>query len=1364
MNRLLTISSLYFLFLILINKEGFGETGSDSSKNAFFSYLSVNNGLSQNSVTCFLQDKQGFIWIGTYDGLNRYDGFSVTTKRHESANKNSLSDNRVKSLYEDINGNILIGTESGGLNIYNPSLDKFSLLSLNNIDSSEIDIKTICNDQLGNLWVGTSNGLIITALGSNKAQKVLNHLIINCVIRDKLGNMWIATRQGLYFCQVGSSFTNIRDRLILIKEVEQTSISAICEDTKGNIWLGENSDLAKIHFEGSSYPYIKINKQHYNLFAGSKLGEITGIQQDGSGDLWVSHYRLGLYQFDIDRGGTPQQKRIYSTNRPFCNITDNAISTILVDRTNVLWAGTFQKGVNYTNLSIKNIFHFYPLLSDQLGELGYKGKVITAVCDDGHSIWVGTANEGLFSYDVVNKTLHNYASVVGKKWISSMFVSRTGKMWIGTSFGLYCVDDAVKGKRELKLKLDSLNIHSICEDRYNNIWITTWRGVFIYNSVNGKMNLLNEKQGLSSRFTFLAYADPVFSIMWVTTMACGLNRIEYDSTGHYSISEFRHRIKQGNSLNSDYIWSIYRDNSNTMWLGTDAGLDRVQLDNKAAITSIKHIDHNMLRDRKILGILKDDEQNLWLSNSQGLFKYSPDNNEVKRYYYKDGLQSNTLTEAVYRNNKGIMYFGGINGLDYFNPKDIKDNPFPAQLALTEFKIFNQTVQAGEKISGHLILEKDINKTDKILLSYKENNFLLTFASLHFALPENNKFKYKLAGYDKDWIVTDAAQRFAAYSNLPSGSYDFFITASNNDGKWNENYKHINFIIQPAPWATWWAKLVYILLLLGLVCFVLKHYQTKQALENLVYNEKLEKEKVKELNELKLSFFTDITHELRTPLSLIIGPMKELLDKENSYDNFTRFRLDIVHNNSQRLFSLINQVLDLRKISSDSNRLFIANSDIIKTVGNIKDSFNWTAEQKNIRYDYNFDRLSFLGWYDKDKIEKVVFNLLANAFKYTPDGGAVELKLTIESATSLNPIAHVAFRDTGTGIDPLEIDKIFDMFYQGKKQSSFGSGIGLALSKKLIEMHHGEMTVTSIEHQGATFEIRFPLGIHSFNTSDIFESEIDSSSNVHQPGQKTIVASANVKKVKDKRSILLIEDNDDQLAYIKETIGDLFHVYDAKDGEAGLELANKYVPDIILTDLMMPNMDGIELCRHLKGNAKTSHIPIIIHSVKTHNEAIKLALEAGANDFVSKPADYRLLKLKITNILESAQHLLNNQYKQEMLTPVNVEVPDHDAVLLKQVIEVIEKSISDPAFSIETLSQEVSMSRMHLHRRLNDIIGKTASELVREIKMKRAAQLLESGSMRVSEVMLEVGISNHGLFNKYFKDIYGQTPNNYKKNR
>ncbi|WP_185937461.1 hybrid sensor histidine kinase/response regulator transcription factor [Chitinophaga polysaccharea] len=1327
-----------FLFLLLCHTVIFGTAVPDTAKNVFFNYLSVNNGLSQNSVTCILQDKKGFIWIGTWDGLNRYDGFAVTTRRHESANQNSLSDNRVRCLYEDVNGHIIIGTQSGELNIYDPVHDRFSHLSVNE-HPYEHDIKSISNDRQGNLWIGTTDGVTVLGPDYRILKKLLPQQVVNMIICDKTGNMWLATGNGLLFSQGG------KDPICIpIKEIGNAVVSAVYEDRHGHIWLGENDQLSRITLEGAEYPYTHIDRQLYHLFPLKEPGEVTGIQEDQYGDLWIAHRMRGLYQLHIDAGGNPSVKKRYATSQPFCNIAENTISTVLIDRSNVLWAGTFQKGVNYANLSIKNFFPFYPLMTDHIGESGYQGKFVTAVCDDGRRIWVGTSTEGLFSYDLQQKKVQSYDAIIGPQWISSIFTAANGEKWIGTSAGLY----RIRQNAQPVLQLPGLNIHAIAEDQQHRLWLTTWEGVYIYDIATGKITNLNVKEGLSSKYTFLVYADPVFPVMWVSTIGSGLNRIAYNNA-QYQVSTYHQQ--PGNGLTSNYIWSIYRDSSNIMWLGTDAGLDRVQLNPQGSIARISHITHGMLEDRKILGILKDDKQNLWLSNSQGLFKFNPQRNEVKRYSYKDGLQSNTLTEAVYRNSKGIMYVGGINGLNYFNPDDIQDNPFATQLALTGLQIFNQPVQAGEKINNRVILEKDINNTDKIILSYKENNFLLSFASLHYAVPENNRFKYMLKGYDPGWIIANAGQRFAAYSNMPAGTYEFLITASNNDGRWNEHYKRITFVIKPAPWATWWAKGIYALLLAALVLFIVRHFKTKHALKEQVYREKMEKEKVTELNELKLGFFTNITHELRTPLNLITGPVRELQEKAANYDHFTRFRLELINSNTQRLSTLINQVLDLRKISSQSSSLFVTNGDIVQTVAGVKNAFNWTAEQKHIRYTFDFDHLSFSAWYDKDKIEKVIFNLLANAFKYTPENGEVQVSMTIEGATTMNPVVHITFRDTGTGIDPQEIERIFDMFYQGKKQSSFGSGIGLALSKKLVEMHHGSIAVTSVENAGATFKISFPAGLHSFPPAEIFKTT-----------DKSQLASIPVKKDKHRRSFLIIEDNEEQLAYIREHVSEQFEVYEARDGQTGLEYAIRYQPDVILTDLMMPRLDGIALCRQLKSHAGTRHIPVIIHSVRSNNEALQEALEAGADDFIGKPCDYRLLLLKINNILQSDQQLVANIYKQDIARPGLVEVPDADAALLKQVISIIEKNIADPGFSVEALSREAALSRMHLHRRLHDIIGKTASELIRQIRMQRAAQLLEKGPMRISEVMAEVGISNYHLFNKYFKDTYGLAPKDYRK--
>lgn len=1324
------------------------------AQNYTFKYLSVNNGLSQNSITSILQDAKGFMWIGTYDGLNRFDGFTVQTKRHISNNSNSLSDNRVLCLYENKNGLILIGTDGGGINILDPKFDSISNINIKNTILPSNVIQAITADDANNIWAGSDKGLAIFngAQGKQKTPTMFypaefRNRNVKSLMNDMEGNIWIGTDIGLFEYKPRGKWD--AKNLLKIAGNDNIQVTAIFRDKHRNIWVGAANGL------------FKIDQTNTNLKpAGELLADITSMAQDMGGTLWISTKGDGLFKFGLDVHNNISSKDQYTTQKPFCNIADNGISAIYIDKSNTLWVGTYQKGINYTDLSTKNFYTFYPLMNNQSGVFGYKGKYISSEIETGNDLWVGTLNEGLYQYNKCTKQLTSYYADINSKSVCYILEARDKTIWIGGNNGLYKIEPGTS-RRKIRTVKTGFVARSICEDNFGNLWIATWTGVYKYNPATDKFTNITTQNGISSNSVYVVYQDPYAPVIWAGTIGGGLNSIRYDANS-YKITIYNHRENDRNSLSSNHVWCLYRDKSNALWVGTDAGLNKLTLNASATVTAYQTVNTPLLKDRKIMAILEDKSRNLWLSGSQGLFKFKIGNNSVRQYTYQNGLQSNTLTEAAYMNKEGLMYFGGINGLNYFMPGRIHSNPFKAITAFTDFRIVNKPVKIGEKIYGDVILNTDINYTKKIALSYKQKDFMIGFASLHYATPENNKFRYKLRGYDKNWIITDYTQRLAAYSNLDPGTYTFMVSSSNNDDFYQDEIKSIDFVIEPAPWATWWAKTIYLLATLSIITLMVNYFMTRHRLKNEIFKEKLEKEKVTELNEIKLNFFTNITHEIRTPLNLIISPLQDLLEVVSTYDHFTSMRLKIIHRNSFKLYSLINQILDLRKVSSDAEKLMVSEADLVQTLLDVKASFNWLAEQKNIRFDYRSPQI-VNAWFDKDKIEKIIFNLISNAFKYTPDGGTISITLTINGEPDKQQ-ACISIKDTGTGIDAAEQDKVFEMYYQSTAQYNQGTGIGLSLSKKLIEMHGGEIFVNSLVGEGSEFTIIFPISKNIFSGHNISAMRPETDNMYQVPADKELIV-AEDKKVEidlSKRSVLIIEDNEDQRAYFKDCLLPHFHVLDAANGQEGLDCAMKYQPDIIVTDLMMPLLDGMEVCRKIKSNVKTSHIPVIIHSVKNTTQSIKDALMAGADDFITKPFDYSMLTLKVNNILKSKNQLMLNIHKNDMISPAEVAIPSLDKELLKKIVCIVEKNIADANFSVEKLCDDIGMSRMNLHRRLHAIIGKTASEFIREVRIKRAGQLLATGSKRISEVMFEVGISSNSHFNRYFKEMYGKSPKEYIK--
>jgi signal transduction histidine kinase/ligand-binding sensor domain-containing protein/DNA-binding response OmpR family regulator len=1327
----------------------------DFIQNYSFKYLSVNNGLSQNSITSIMQDSKGFIWIGTYDGLNRFDGFAIRTKRHVSNNKNSLSDNRILSIHESSKGEILIGTDGGGLNILDPALDQISRINISTQQSQSNVVRSLSTDANDRIWAGSERGLAIISRSWAKNTpvqifypQILKNRNIRSLLKDKSGNMWIGTDLGLFVYTPVSTVNWKEENLIKISDLGERMVTSL-HQSKQEMWIGTTTGL--FHFKSVK---AKTTPFAESLSAMQNLTGITGIDADANGNIWISTMNSGLVKLSPDSAGNMKRREQYITQRPFCNIAENAINTVFIDRSNTLWAGTYQKGINYTDLSPKKFYSFYPLMSNEQGVFGYRGRYISTVLETADDVWTGTLNEGLLQYNKCTKKLTAFKTEINSEAICSILETRDKSIWVGGSDGLYKVESGPNGKRIRTVK-NKFVARSMCEDNFGNIWISTWDGVVKYNPATDEISRIAVKDGLSSNSVYIVYKDPFAPIIWAGTIGGGLNSIEYNEKGASKILVYKHQETDANALSSNHIWCLYRDKANALWVGTDAGLNRLTINAKAQVTGYRTINETPIKDRKIMAILEDDSGNLWLSGSQGLFRYHVTSGTTHQYTYQDGLQSNTLTEAVYKNKDGLLYFGGINGLNYFKPQDKTDKVFPSITAFTDFRIFNKSVRIGEKVDGDLILENDINHTKTITLSHKQRDFSIAFASLHFAASENNKFRYKLEGYDKNWIFTDHTQRVASYSNLAPGNYSFLVSSSDRDDFDPHTTKTINFIIKPAPWATWWAKSLYALILTGILAFFFNYFRTKQRLKNEVFKERLEKQKETELNEIKLNFFTTITHEIRTPLNLILSPLQDLLNVASNYDQFTGMRLKIIHRNSFKLYSLINQILDLRKISSDAEKLVITESDLVPTLLDVKSSFNWLAEQKNIRFDYRSPQFAN-GWFDKDKIEKVVFNLISNAFKYTPTGGTIGIDLSVQPGSQT---AVITISDSGIGINPKEQEKVFEMYYQSTEQYNPGTGIGLSLSKKLIEMHGGQISLNSSPGTGSDFIVTFGIGKDNYDPENVYENEIN---------ERESTGNLIVQKVKDteinlsKKSILIIEDNEDQRAYLKDCLLPHFHVLDAENGAEGVEMAGKYLPDIIITDLMMPTLDGMDVCRKIKSHAKTGHIPVIVHSVKNSSQTIKDALLAGADDFIAKPYDYAMLTLKVNNVLKSTNQLMLNIHKKDIINPAEITIPSLDKELLKKIVAVVEKNISDPNFSVEILCEEIGMSRMNLHRKLHTIIGKTASEFIREIRIKRAGQLLASGSKRISEVMDEVGISSNSHFNKYFKEMHGHSPKQHAK--
>jgi len=783
-----------------------------------------------------------------------------------------------------------------------------------------------------------------------------------------------------------------------------------------------------------------------------------------------------------------------------------------------------------------------------------------------------------------------------------------------------------------------------------------------------------------------------------------------------------------------------------LWVGTDAGLFVKNSESQKFVP----IKINGLKDKKIMAIEGDKLGNLWLSNSQGLIFYNPTKNKTSSFTYEDGLNSNTLTEASGKTEDGLLVFGGISGINFFNPLELVADSTEANIVISDFKVHNISIKPGNIYFGEKILDKSINLTKKIKLNYRQNDFLFEFMSSNFSNSTQNSFKYKLEGYDKKWNYTNSKYRFATYSNLSAGTYNFKFNAANQDGIWSNNIKNIEIEILPQPWFSFWAYLAYLIVGVSITFTLIYFSRNRQELKHRLELSKVQLEKEHNINELKLMFFADVAHEFKTPLSLIIGPVDELINGNLSISQ-KDFCLNIVSRNTKRMTNLISQFLDFRKINSEKNILKVSESDLVEFVNSIVKSFEWEANNQKIKIN-QIRTSSFCCFFDQDIIEKVIYNLLSNALKYTPDGGIIEIEVK-QIWKKNRKIANIIIRDSGEGI-PIELrDKIFERYFHGKERSS--SGIGLHLNYNLIQAHKGEINVSESNFGGTEFIVSIPVSRDDYDEFELCESLklpiLDQNF-----GITNVITDQDIKQHNE--SILVIEDDHDLRQYLKNTLQNKYVVLEAKNGLNGIEIATKNIPDLIITDVMMPKMDGLEMCNILKSNIETSHIPILMITAKTAEKHQIEALEAGAWDFICKPFNTQSLKQKINNILETRGKfkdflILNDISTKKKYTP-------YDQKLIASVNKIIDNNINSCEFSVGNLAINVGLSRMQLHRKLKTLTGLTSTQFINRQKILHATKMFDEGCDRINEAMDAVGINSYSHFNKLFKSINSLTASDY----
>jgi len=1384
-----------------------------------FEHITTGDGLSQSTVNSIIQDQRGFIWFGTNDGLDKFDGYTIERFSHEKDNPGSLNKNSILTLYQDKEGFIWIGTYGGGINKFEYALHEFTHFEHKPESDSSLSnnqVFEIFEDSEGVFWIGTEHGVDKFYKEEGTFENIDNRLNIpfgktETITEDRLGDIWIAGGNGIFrYSRLYKNFT--RYPLFGKSENQLTGNLAwdVYVDRRGDLWVGSLWGLSKFDYAKNKFiDYAPVNlddAEDYNF-------HVRKIYEDSFKNFWIGTDGDGLMLFDRDKNSF---KNVSKSNETPDGFWGNVVTSICEDNTGNLWFGTFKSGVNKIDRLTKK---FQTYKHERNNPNSLKKSDIKAVYQDENGItWVGTEKGGLSRINrktgKVQTFLHepNNPNSLPDNVVLAIVKGTDNDLWIGTydgglsrvnpSTGVFSTIPEISDPANKKTSNVVWTLHP---DITGKLWVGTWgAGLQLFNPKTDSFENFNiVEKGVQSNNSVLSICRDYQGFFWIGTYGDGLKKVNPITREVY---HFRHHDNDPNSLVDNVVHAVFEDKDRNLWVGTKDGLDLFDRKNEKFIhySTLDGLPNNVIN-----GILQDDNNHLWISTNKGLSRFNIQHEEFRNYNIHDGLQGNEFNKGVcFEAPNGEFLFGGVNGLNIFHPKDIIDNPNIPNVVLTGLKLKNIPVGFGKEES---ILKKHISATNEIKLPYNFSVLTFDFVALNLTKPEKNQYAFYLKNYDENWrYVGD--QRTATYTNLNPGEYDFFVKASNNDGLWNEAGTSVKLIITPPYWKTWWFRAGIVILIWGgfTILFMLRTRiikRQKAELEKLVAerthelqeqktaveskNRELEKQKqeilrqrdqveemtqkVHDADQMKLRFFTNISHEFRTPLTLILGPIEKLLNN-SSIQKEVQNQLSLIHRNTLRLLRLVNEIMDFRKIETGRMKLRVTQNDLAGFVHDIYFSFNDLAKRNHINYTFSCQEKEIAGWFDRDKLEKIIYNLVSNAFKFTPPGGDVtievlkEIRQTQNQEKSEEIFGTIKVIDNGRGISKEHLERIFDRFYQVESNSSSiwqGSGIGLSFIKNLVDIHYGEIDVESEKWRGTTFTVSIPITKETFTKNEIidsintgqeeFRAPLQSFEEVRQISEQE----NNFQEQTDKKpAVLLIEDNADVLLYISQEIKNDYQIFQAENGRDGLEIAKKHHIDLIVSDIMMPEMDGLELCKKIKNDLNTSHIPVILLTARTSDDYKLKGLEIGADDYVFKPFNATILSARIKNLIETRKQLRQQFNRDFSLTPKDVTVSSPDEKFLTKTLESVEKNLSNSDFNVDWLVEEIGMSRSVFYRKLKNLTGQSANDFIKSIRLRRAAQILRQNKLTISEVSYEVGFNDPQYFSKCFHKQFGKTPTQY----
>jgi signal transduction histidine kinase/ligand-binding sensor domain-containing protein/CheY-like chemotaxis protein len=1338
---------LLILFLVYLPIESLAQI-----EDYRFEHLTQEQGLSNNLVIRIFQDSEGFMWFFTQDGLNKYDGYNIEVYRPDPNNPDqSLKSSSTHDMIEDEQGRLWITSWGGGLQYLDKRTDQVHHFILDSLHENKwVRLNEILMSKDGTIWLSGMGGIVhvdpstfeITLFDA--PEDVLSFYAVE---EDASKRVWCGGTNGLH--QLDPK-TGIFTPIILDSTLQQPPIvHHLFLDRDSILWVSTRIDgLFNVDTRLES-PQPKRYLSSGLSSAKDKL--VFGkIMQGKQGYLWVSSSQ-GVVR--IDKKEDEVQFIRADPLNPF-SISHNGVWCVYQDRSENLWVGSFS-GVDKLISSQFNSYQIHPnsafnylpensiweLTVDQAGKILFTTGSDSANTFNHASLYCLSPETGEVEDFVISS---NNSDTLKKDQVGPLYVDQKNRLWIGTETALLLRDDETG---EYKRYPTRIPVFDITEDPYSKLWFH--RGGDRFNSSDQAIASFNPENGEFSYFNYDFNDVKDLPSLWINHIMASRSGDIWMSF-HGGLARFDQQTENFTTylpnpknpkdhINDTFVYTIYEDREGVIWVGTqEGGLNRYN----PRTDNFTHFDmRDGLPSNTVLSIIEDKNGDLWLGTSRGLSRFNPKTKEFRNYDTSDGLLSNNYYAPHAIKKEGILVFGTDNGLVFFHPDSIQDNTVPPPVYITRFQVME---------------EEQALPTEPIELPYNQNFLSFDFVALNYQAPEKNAYAYQMEGLDQDWVES-GDRRFASYTDLDPGEYTFRVKASHNKGPWNEAASAVQFTILPPWWQTWWAYALYVMLALGAIV-ALRHYELKR------FKLRQRATHLAEMDSLKSRFFANISHEFRTPLTLILGPLKAMYD--GTFTGNQQKTLGVMVRNGQRLLNLINQLLDISKLEAGKMQLQAAPTDLVTLLRHIAAAYRSLAEEKNIKYFFYPEAAELIAPVDQGKLEKVVHNLLSNAFKFTPAGGEIIMHLKAQNSQW----ASISVKDTGQGIPEDELDKVFDRFYQvdsSQTRVHEGSGLGMALAKELVTLHHGKISVASQLGKGATFTVQLPLSQDQLSAEEtqateaqkITEPLYPEPTTQNQPdetAESTTLASEN-----DAPLVLVVEDHPDMRQYIHQTLASRYQIKEASNGQEGVQIAKEMLPDLIISDVMMPEMNGYQLCEQLKSDEVTSHIPVMLLTAKADRSSKLSGLELGADDYLAKPFDQEELRLLVRNRIAERQKMREHFSREITLEPTAVKVSSLDEKFLQRVMQTVEEYIADPLFGVEVFSEAMGMSRMQLYRKLKALTDQSPNEFVRRIRLQRAANLLAQEAGTIADIAYQVGFHDPSYFTKMFQKQFGKTPSEYQ---